>query len=51
MPYHLFHLEGTVPAFEYLRDLPPQVHFIGPSLLDPPTDFIPHLVEDLWQDQ
>jgi len=46
MPYHLY-LEGTVPAFEYPRsDLPPQVHFIGPSLLDPPTDYSP-TVEDL----
>lgn len=42
------YLEGTVPAFEYPRnDLPPQVHFIGPSLLDPPTDFIP---PTWWED-
>ncbi|MBW4563134.1 MAG: glycosyltransferase [Mojavia pulchra JT2-VF2] len=36
------YLQGTVPAFEYPRsDLPPQVHFIGPFLPDPPTNFTP----------
>lgn len=34
-------LEGTVPGFEYpLSDLPPQVHFIGALLADPPADTI-----------
>jgi UDP:flavonoid glycosyltransferase YjiC (YdhE family) len=36
---HLY-LQDCVPAFEYpRRDLPPQVHFIGPLLPDPPDDF------------
>lgn len=36
------YLEGTVPGFEYPRsDLPPQVHFIGSSLPDPPINFMP----------
>lgn len=35
-------LQGTVPTFEYPRsDLPPQVHFIGPFLPEPPDSFIP----------
>jgi MGT family glycosyltransferase len=39
-PY--LYLQGTTPGFEYpRRDLPPQVHFIGPFLPDPPTDFAP----------
>jgi UDP:flavonoid glycosyltransferase YjiC (YdhE family) len=34
------YLQGTVPAFEYPRsNLPPQVHFIGPFLPDPPASF------------
>jgi UDP:flavonoid glycosyltransferase YjiC (YdhE family) len=36
------YLQGTVPAFEYPRsDLPPQVHFIGPSLPPLPARFEP----------
>jgi MGT family glycosyltransferase len=36
------YLQGTVPAFEYPRsNLPPQVHFIGPYLPEPPADFTP----------
>lgn len=36
------HLQGTTPAFEFpYRDLPPQVHFVGPMLPPPPTDFTP----------
>jgi UDP:flavonoid glycosyltransferase YjiC (YdhE family) len=32
----------TTPSVEYPRsDLPPQVHFVGPLLLDPPTTFDP----------
>jgi UDP:flavonoid glycosyltransferase YjiC (YdhE family) len=39
-PY--LYLQGTVPAFEYPRsDLPPQVHFVGPSLPPPPSRFDP----------
>lgn len=35
-------LEPTVPSFEYPRtDLPPQVHFVGPLLPDPPASFTP----------
>jgi MGT family glycosyltransferase len=35
------HLQGTTPAFEFpYRDLPPQVHFVGPMLPPMPTDFI-----------
>jgi UDP:flavonoid glycosyltransferase YjiC (YdhE family) len=35
-------LEPTVAAFEYRRsDLPPQVHFIGALLPDPPAEFAP----------
>ncbi len=38
---HLY-LQGTVPSFEYPRgDLPPQVHFIGPTLPGPAPDFAP----------
>jgi MGT family glycosyltransferase len=41
-------LQGTTPAFEYPRsDLPPTVHFVGPFLPDPPTDFTP---PDWWDD-
>ncbi|MEW6494491.1 MAG: nucleotide disphospho-sugar-binding domain-containing protein [Cyanobacteriota bacterium] len=36
------YLQGTVPAFEYPRsNLPPQVHFIGPFLPEPPAAFTP----------
>ena len=36
------YLQPTVPAFEYPRsDLPPQVHFIGPFLPGPSSDFVP----------
>jgi MGT family glycosyltransferase len=39
-PY--LYLQATVPAFEYPRsDLPPQVHFIGPSLPPRPESFTP----------
>jgi UDP:flavonoid glycosyltransferase YjiC (YdhE family) len=39
-PY--LYLQGTVPAFEYPRsNLPPEVHFIGPSLPEPPASFTP----------
>lgn len=39
-PY--LYLQATVPSFEYPRsDLPPQVHFIGPFLPDPPDEFRP----------
>lgn len=35
-------LQGTTPAFEYPRgDLPPQVHFIGPFVPQPPVTFTP----------
>jgi MGT family glycosyltransferase len=35
------HLQGTTPAFEFpYRDLPPQVHYIGPMLPPMPTDFV-----------
>ena len=38
---HLY-LQGTTALFEYPRsDLPPQVHFIGPLLPDPTSDFVP----------
>ncbi len=41
-------LQGTVPTFEYPRkDLPPQVHFVGPFLPQPPTSFTP---PDWWDD-
>lgn len=33
-------LQGTVPTFEYPRsELPASIHFIGPFLPEPPTDF------------
>jgi UDP:flavonoid glycosyltransferase YjiC (YdhE family) len=36
------YLQSSSPAFEYPRsDLPPQVHFIGPLLPEPPRDFVP----------
>ena len=36
------HLAGTVPQFEYpRRDLPAQVHFVGPLLAATATDFTP----------
>ena len=36
------YMHSSTPAFEYPRsDLPPQVHFIGPLLPDPPPDFVP----------
>jgi UDP:flavonoid glycosyltransferase YjiC (YdhE family) len=39
-PY--LYLQGATPAFEYPRsDLPPQVHFIGPLLPEPPANFTP----------
>ncbi|RCJ15746.1 hypothetical protein A6S26_34005 [Nostoc sp. ATCC 43529] len=43
------YLQQTVPEFEYPRsDLPPQVHFIGPCLPNPPADFtFPSWWEDL----
>lgn len=38
-PYLL--LEATVPSFEYpLSDIPPQVHFVGGMLADPPADAV-----------
>jgi len=41
------YLQGTVPAFEYPRtNMPPQVHFIGPYLPEPPAAFTP----PLWWD-
>lgn len=42
------YLAGTVPEFEYPRqDCPPQVHFVGPLLPEPPADFTP---PDWWSD-
>jgi UDP:flavonoid glycosyltransferase YjiC (YdhE family) len=39
-PY--LYLQATVPSFEYpRRDLPPQVHFVGPFLPEPPGEFSP----------
>jgi MGT family glycosyltransferase len=39
-PY--LYLQGTVPSFEYPRsDLPPQVHYIGPFLPEPPAGWTP----------
>ncbi len=39
-PY--LYLQASTSAFEYPRsDLPSQVHFIGPLLPAPPTDFVP----------
>ncbi|HET9493850.1 MAG TPA: nucleotide disphospho-sugar-binding domain-containing protein [Chloroflexia bacterium] len=39
-PY--LYLQGTTQSFEYpISDLPPQVHFIGPFLPEPPRDFTP----------
>jgi len=36
------YLQGTVQSFEYpRRDLPPQVHFVGSFLSDPPVSFTP----------
>jgi UDP:flavonoid glycosyltransferase YjiC (YdhE family) len=36
------HIAGTVPSFEYpRRDLPPQVHFVGPLLPESPAGFNP----------
>lgn len=36
------HIAGTIPSFEYPRkDLPPQVHFVGPLLPAAPSGFIP----------
>ncbi|HEY9794771.1 MAG TPA: glycosyltransferase [Leptolyngbyaceae cyanobacterium] len=41
------YLQGTVPAFEYPRtNMPPQVHFIGPYLPEPPAAF----THPLWWD-
>ena len=41
-------LQGTVPAFEYPRsNMPPQVHFIGPYLPEPPAAFTP----PVWWDE
>jgi len=47
------YLQGTTQEFEYPRsDLPPQVHFVGPFLPDPPTDFtIPNWWSDLESDR
>lgn len=37
-PY--LYIQGGTEVFEYPRsDLPPQVHFVGPFLPDPPTEF------------
>jgi len=37
-PY--LHLQGTTPAFEFpVRDLPPQVHYVGPMLPPMTADF------------
>ncbi len=42
------YLMGTIPAFEYPRcDLPSQVHFIGPLLPEPPSEFTP---PPWWED-
>ncbi len=42
------HLVGTVPEFEYpRRDLPAQVHFVGPLLSRIATEFTP---PDWWND-
>ena len=39
-PY--LHLQGTTQAFEFpYRELPPQVHFVGPMLPPMPADFAP----------
>ncbi|MBD2037686.1 glycosyltransferase [Leptolyngbya sp. FACHB-321] len=39
-PY--LYLQTTVSGFEYpRRNLPPQLHFIGPVLTEPPTEFVP----------
>jgi len=36
------HLQGTTPAFEFpYRELPPQLHFVGPMLPPLPTDYAP----------
>jgi hypothetical protein len=36
------YFQSSSPAFEYPRsDPPPQVHFIGPLLPEPPRDFVP----------
>ena len=50
-PY--LYLQGTVPAFEYpRRDLPPQVHFVGPFLPALPADFTPPTWwDDLQEDR
>jgi MGT family glycosyltransferase len=47
------YLAGTVPEFEYPRsDLPLQVHFVGPLLSDPPSEFTPPFWwSDLQRDQ
>jgi MGT family glycosyltransferase len=45
-PY--LYLQGTTSAFEYPRsDLPPQVHFVGPILPTPPSEFVPPV---WWED-
>ena len=45
-PYLL--LEATVPGFEYpLSDIPPQVHFVGALLGDPPAD---RVLPDWWSE-
>jgi len=42
------YLAGTISSFEYPRsDLPDQIHFIGPLLPAPPTEFN---LPDWWQD-
>ena len=50
-PYLL--LEATVPGFEYpLSDIPPQVHFVGALLGDPPTDrALPSWWDDVTSDK
>lgn len=48
-PVHFFdkispflYLSPSIPEFEYpRRDLPPQIHFIGPLLSPPPAEFTP----------
>lgn len=36
------HLQPMVPSFEYpVKDIPPEVRFIGVLLPDPPRDFVP----------
>jgi UDP:flavonoid glycosyltransferase YjiC (YdhE family) len=42
LPSPYLYLQGTVPSFEYpRRDLPSQVHFVGPFIDTPATQFTP----------